>query len=399
MIKKIISLFAALTLCISTTNCEIFAGKSELEHTLTKINDLQFRRSLDKMGRYTKQKAFLVAVLCSLGVDVQIDFRSNYTPETFSFNVVKIGDLNIYDLNRALKHRYQIPSLLSYLSTRKDIVDFKACSPKRSKGIICARINKHILPLSTIHKIGEKTLELIKKKKSEMKKNNEPLTMPKSLTEDTFFRNELINLLGDTLEKNNEETTGFKFFTLYSEFNFKGMDPIENTDHIRQIKSNSKAIHNVIMCYEKMFFTGILAAFGINTEVTLSSPESYDPVVIHKIDDISTAKIPSYSIEYMSRIINYINCLLPPEKVKIEYLNDHCMMPYKIIINNQVMLYENDILNIGQKFYNYVQESATSFTGMNMFHITIDTVENYMFKFCMNKAFKEYTNEELIELE
>ena len=220
MIKKILSLFMAFTLCISTSNCEIFAGKSEFDHIPTKKN-VRFKREVDRASIYAKQKAFLVVLLCTLGVDVYINFHNYYLSQKNSFDIIKIGNLKISDLSKMAKSRYQIPTLSNYLSTRKDLIDFETYLPKGFKGMLCARINNYILPQSTINKIGGKALELIEKKKSEIKRSHESLLIPNNLSDDTFFKHEITNLLDDILKKSDEKTNDFKFFTRAKAYSIK----------------------------------------------------------------------------------------------------------------------------------------------------------------------------------
>ena len=372
MIKKTLSAIMAFACFISPLSSTAFAsGKSKIPtRTVANIRRTYFEYQTMKAERIVYQKAFLAALLCTTGTDVYI---SNWKLNTRDFMVTKIGDLNfdekIYRTNPA-----QLNFLLNYLvNNKKDNLDFKANLNRRSATILCAKINNCFLPESTIYKIGTKALDLINETKKKGNVFSDSSSLYLNLTENTYLRQQMMELLGDALKSSDDDSNALSIFTLYSEFNFKKLDPIENPEHIKNLKECSKEYYNMLECYETAFFFGFLASQGINVRVKFSKDQIVDPIFLSEINGIPIPRI--------SKIINL-----------------YYAIPTKIVINNDIILYENDILVLGQRFHNAVYKDIANSIQTYIPYRIVDLQKFPNLGQTMKEIFKDYTGQDLPDL-
>lgn len=396
MIKKTLSAIMAFACFISPLSSTAFAsGKSKIPtRTVANIRRTYFEYQTMRAERIVYQKAFLAALLCTTGTDVYI---SNWKLNTRDFMVTKIGDLNfdekIYRTNPA-----QLNFLLNYLvNNKKDNLDFKANLNRRNATILCAKINNCFLPESTIYKIGTKALDLINETKKKGNVFSDSSSLYLNLTENTYLRQQMMELLGDALKSSDDGSNALSIFTLYSEFNFKKLDPIENPEHIKNLKECSKEYYNMLECYETAFFFGFLASQGINVRVKFSKDQIVDPIFLSEINGIPIPHISKIR-EYTKILMKYTANIFPAKKLKIESINLYYAIPTKIVINNDIILYENDILVLGQRFHNAVYKDIANSIQTYIPYRIVDLQKFPNLGQTMKEIFKDYTGQDLPKL-
>ena len=95
-------------------------------------------------------------------------------------------------------------------------------------------------------------------------------------------------------------------------------------------------------------------------------------------------------------MIKLINSIFPPEKLKIETVPMSYSVPTKVTINNEIVLNENDVINLGQRFYNLIYKMISE-NALTLYKINraIHLDSNIGFTKNVKKIFKEYTGKDL----
>ena len=370
-----------------------FAGGSTYSQEAKTPIPTRPERQTNIIKNHYAQKAFLVGLICALGIDVTVKFHPFHFSKYGSFVVTKVDYLNLYD-SPSFSKPIQITKISNFLKNQKELIDFEVGLSPYSYNIFCAKVNKCFLLQNTINKIGNMILELIFKK-APHKPNPSEIEKTINLTEDPFFRQEVMNILEDVIDSKHDEKSLFNFFTLYSEFSFKKQDPIQNPKHINYIKQHPKKFYNIAACYEKTFFIGILSLFKIDAEIKTSRKSTVDFIKLESINNIPIQK-EKKNITHLKAIIKCITSILPPEKLKIEYQDMGYPIPIKIILDNKIILYENDIFNLGQKLYNSISEIISRKFRTYKFTVSIRTDEFSIFSETIKNIFEEYTTKELV---
>ena len=341
------------------------------------------------------QKAFLAALICSLGIDLEVTVHRMGSKVPLNFTIKKIGNSNIYS-SSPIDHDPQIIAMLDVLKTYNYKFEIKNT---KMLTVTSAKINDYFLNQTTILKIGEKILKLIYEKKQIAIKNH---TSSKSLnlTNDVMFRNETFNILGDMLKNNPaKDEDKFKFFELPSDL--KKLEPITNPDHLNYLKEYPDTLSEIMTCYQKTFFVGLLSTSKIRTltkEPAKKEKDNFpDCISLCQINNFSvrTKVITNTSLTYLIKVINYV---FDSEKLKIESLQISSLMPTKVTINNQISLNENDIFNLGQRFYNLFYSLSHEGIIKNVTNNRLCLNEVPKFTQGVKEIFKEYTGTDLPDL-
>ena len=384
MIKKIMSILMTFTYCVFLPINTALAGSGTCSKDEKKPRPPKCEQKEYESKTHYIQKAFLVALLCAIGTDVDIKFYSYQNADVFT--VSRIDDFN-FNTSQSLNKKKQSKIILDFLKNKKDVIDFEVDLSAKNYIIRSVKINNCILLQSTINKIGKRVLELINKKTPKKTKNLR-LTKQINLIQDASFKQEITDILKDVINSKNEGISPLNFFTLYSEFNFKKLDPIQNPIHLDYIQKYPEKSSDVAICYEKAFFIGIFSLFGIDAKITIDKNNPSDFIILNKINSNHIQGERGVK-SYINSTVQHARSLLPPEKIKIEYQKTSYSIPTKIIINNNIILYENEILNIGQKFYNSCWKiimknpSLIPDESININHLPI-------FKEIMQNLLKEY---------
>ena len=343
--------------CIFSAGTPIFAdgddeflptrySKKHQIPTKISVNNIVYRK------KKIAQKSFLAGLLLATGADIEIAFRKKYKNllSLTDFMVKKINNIDVNVSITSANQNSEIAALLDALKDENFKFEFNSRA-SRQLVILNAKIKDHFLSQSTMHKMGEKILELIAEKRSTI-----PAHVTIILNNDIELKDKILNIFNGLFEPNptkNENT--LKFFELPSDS--EKLEFVTNPAHVDYLKQHPDATSHLIVCYQKMFFIGLLSALGI--KVTAKIKETLDDsfpecITICKINETYTTQQQYYA--FLESIIRNINSSFPPEKLKIETLPMSYITPSKVTINNQIVLDENDIFNLGQKFYNLIYE-------------------------------------------
>ena len=398
MIKKTLSIFMAFS-CLFSSGTPIFAdGDEYLPTQYCKKHQIPTKSSQSQSDKLFKkrriiQKAFLTGLLLATGADIEIAFRKKLKNKSSltDFMVKKINNIDVkFSRSSSLQYN-EIAAILNALKNENFKFEFNNKSPKQLT-IISAKINDHFLSQDTMYKMGEKVLELIVEKRPDIQAR-----IPMDLNNDIELTNKILNIFNGLLEPNPTKSENpIKFFELPSDS--KKMEPVTNPAHVDYLKQHPDASSHLIVCYQKMFFIGLLSAFG--TKVTAKLKETTDSsfpecIKAHTINKYRLHLKGEYYV-FLSNMIKYINSSFPPEKLKIETLPLSYLVPSKVTINNQIILNENDIFNLGQKFYNLIDKIVSeSPTELSIYYGKImDLSKTSKFTQGVKEIFKEYTGKD-----
>ena len=400
MIKKTLSLFLAFS-CFLSAGAPVFAdgdgeflpprySKKHQIPTKTSVNNIVYRK------KKIAQKSFLAGLLLATGANVEIAFRRKHKSKSLltDFMVKKINNIDVNVSITSANQNNEIAALLDALKNENFKFEFNSRA-SRQLVILNAKIKDHFLSQSTMHKMGEKVLELIAEKKSTI-----PAHVTMNLNDDIELKDKILNIFNGLFEPNptkNENT--LKFFELPSDS--EKLEFVTNPAHVDYLKQHPDATSHLIVCYQKMFFIGLLSALGI--QVTAKIKETLDDtfpecITICKINETYTTQQQYYA--FLESIIRNINSSFPPEKLKIETLPMSYITPSKVTINNQIVLDENDIFNLGQKFYNLIDKIIWSCPAqLFIYHgYIIDLSRSDEFTQGVKEIFKTYTDKDLPDL-
>ena len=399
MIKKTLSLFLAFS-CFLSAGTPVFAdgdgeflpprySKKHQIPTKTSVNNIVYRK------KKIAQKSFLAGLLLATGANVEIAFRRKHKSKLLltDFMVKKINNIDVNIPKSPTNQNNEIIALLDALKNENFKFEFTNKSKKQT--IISAKINDHLLNQSTLYKMGEKVLELIAEKRSTI-----PAHVTMNLNDDIELRNKILDIFNGLLEANpTKNKNTLKFFELPSDS--ENLELVTNPAHVDYLKQHPDATSRLIVCYQKMFFIGLLSAFGI--KVTAKIKETLDDTFPECITICRVNKSHIYQEQYytfLEGIIKSINSSFPPEKLKIETLPMSYITPSKVTINNQIVLDENDIFNLGQRFYNLIDKIIWSCPA-NLFiyyDYIIDLSRSDEFTQGVKEMFQIYTGKDLPDL-
>ena len=381
--------------CIFSAGTPVFADSDDefLPIQYLKVHQISTKTSPSQSDKLVKkrriaQKSFLAGLLLATGANVEIVFlKKNSIP---NFTVQKINDTYVDVPNSSAKQNNEITAILNALQNKN--FKFECSNRRKHLTILSAKINGYLLNQNTIYKMGEKVLELIVEKKSTI-----PAHVAMDLNNDIELTNKILNIFNGLLEPNPTKSENpIKFFELPSDS--KKMEPVTNPAHVDYLKQHPDASSHLIVCYQKMFFIGLLSAFG--TKVTAKLKETTDSsfpecIKAHTINKYRLHLKGEYYV-FLSNMIKYINSSFPPEKLKIETLPLSYLVPSKVTINNQIILNENDIFNLGQKFYNLIYKiESESPTELSIYYDKImDLSKTSKFTQGVKEIFKEYTGKD-----
>ena len=349
MIKKTLSTFMAFS-CIFSAGTPVFAdGDEYLPIQYCKKHQIPTKPSVTvalSKKRKIIQKAFLAGLLFATGANVEIVFlKKNSIP---NFTVQKINDTYVDVPNSSAKQNNEITAILNALQNKN--FKFEFSNRRKHLTILSAKINGYLLNQNTIYKMGEKVLELIVEKKSTI-----PAHVAMDLNNDIELTNKILNIFNGLLEPNpTKSETTLKFFELPSDS--KETEPVTNPVLVNYLKQHSDASSHLIVCYQKMFFAGLLSALGAEVIAMEKMPLKRgfpECVEIHKIAKYPT-KFTGDRYRFLENMVKHINYIFLPEKLKIESLPLSYFTPIKVTIDDQIVLSESDIFNLGQKFYNLI---------------------------------------------
>ena len=350
MIKKIFSIFMAFS-CFFSAGAPVFAdGDDEvLPIQYCKKHQIPTKPSVTvalSKKRKIIQKAFLAGLLLATGANVEIAFlKKNSTP---NFTVQKINDIYIDIPNSSAKQNNEITAILNALQNKN--FKFEFSNRRKHLTILSAKINGYLLNQNTIYKMGEKVLELIVEKKSII-----PAHVTMNLNDDIELKDKVLNIFNGLFEHNpTKSENSIKFFELPSDS--KETEPVTNPVHINYLKQYPDTSSYLLVCYQKMFFAGLLSALGAEVTVMEKMPLKKgfpECVEIHKVAKYPT-KFTGDRYRFLENMVKHINYIFLPEKLKIESLPLSYFTPIRVTIDDQIVLNESDIFNLGQKFYNLI---------------------------------------------
>ena len=401
MTKKILSVFMAFS-CIFSAGTPVFADDDDKHLPIQYRKTHQIptkslsRSSTLDVKKKIAQKAFLTGLLLATGANVEITFRKKHESKLLlsGLMVTKINNTGVNVPHLSVKQDNEIIALLNALKNENFKFEFTNRSRKQIV-IISAKINDHFLNQSTMYKMGEKVLELIAEKKSRM-----PSHVPMNLNDDIRLKDKILNIFNGLLEPNPTISENpIKFFELPSDS--KKMEPVTNPAHVDYLKQHPDATSHLTICYQKMFFMGLLSALG--TKVTAKVKETLDdtfPECI-KFCKINKSRITGEeNYAFLGNTIKKINSSFPPEKLKIETLPISYMTPSQVTINNRIILNETDIFNLGQRFYNLIDKIVSECPAKLFIYYgdLINLSRSAEFNKEVKRIFKDYTGKDLPDL-
>ena len=336
----------------------------------------------------------MIALLCSLNVDVEVDFNLSNLSTYDNFLITKVGKTAVRTRN-AHDNTSQLKAILQYVSENLKNVKFDLIS--RGILISSAKINEYILSQRTIYELGGKILEIIQSRRQSLVLNH---VYRVNLRKDNVFIKSTSEVLGDLLNANpSKDENTYNFFELPS--GNKKLEPIINPVHVNYLKEHPENSSLVSVCYQKTFLASILSTFGINISVKpqLEATDKNFPecIILSRINNYYTQTEGTHC-SFLTIMIKFINEFISAEKLKIETVSMTYSMPTKITINNSIVLKENDIFNLGQRFYNLIYEMLSKGTlkAPNSYclvylHQSDEFIQN------VKKIFKEYTGKDLFD--
>lgn len=397
MFKKIFSIFMATTLIFSAET-PIFAGSDDYKPIKNNISPRQSSNTaILSIERKIIQKAFLIGLLCSTGTNVEIS-SNNHLLSHLRLSVKKIGN------GRKKPRRYSDEMTLLFNALRNKNFEFEFSNAGKFDKkfiLIGAKVNDYFLRQSTIYKIGKKILKIIEEKRPAISGLSYNII---NLNDDAELKTEILNVLDDLLKCNpdkNENT--INFFEVPSCFK-KKLDSITNPVHVDYLKQHPDSASHLVVCYQKMLFVGLLSAFGIETRIKLNETiDSSFPecIKVHNIDQHKSNMSVGY-YHFLGELIEYINSVFPLRKLGVVTMPLAYSSPVKtVIINNNIFLNENDVFNLGQKFYNLMQKIISEYPiekeKLGRYGL-IDLSKVTIFTQNVKKIFKEYTGKDLPNL-
>ena len=262
--------------CIFSAGAPVFADSDDeyLPIQYLKVHQISTKTSPSQSDKLVKkrriaQKSFLAGLLLATGADIEIAFRKKYKNllSLTDFMVKKINNIDVNVSITSANQNSEIAALLDALKDENFKFEFNSRA-SRQLVILNAKIKDHFLSQSTMHKMGEKVLELIAEKKSTI-----PAHVTMNLNDDIELKDKILNIFNGLFEPNptkNENT--LKFFELPSDS--EKLEFVTNPAHVDYLKQHPDATSHLIVCYQKMFFIGLLSAFGI--KVTAKIKETLD---------------------------------------------------------------------------------------------------------------------------
>ena len=401
MVKKIMSSFMACVLLASSLSAPIFAGgdmtfpvQYPKKGKTQKTSVFGASESSLQRKRKTVQKAFLTALLLAQDVEVEIKLSQSRLKTLYDcFQITKIQD-SIICTKEKYSNNFQINILLDNLSAINGISFDNA-----AKGVLisCAKINGHILTQNTICEIGEKILKLIEEKRQYIISNH-LCYKDINLKEDSLFMQKISNIFGDLLDKSSsKDENTLSFFEIAS--SSKKLEPVTNHVHVKHLKKHPETSSLLIACYEQTFFASLISAFGTEVAVKPQSETAYENFP-RCFFILKLGNQPIYTKDahcaFLTNMIKLINSIFPPEKLKIETVPMSYSVPTKVTINNEVVLNENDVINLGQRFYNLIYKMISE-NALTLYKINrvIHLDGNIGFTQNVKRIFKEYTGKNL----
>ena len=387
--------------CFFSAGAPVFAdGDDEVlpiqYHSKPKISTKKSVSNSLALKRKIIQKAFLIGLLLAKGANIEIAFRKKYKNllSLDNFIVQKINNVNV-DVPKASNN--QVNEIIAILNALKnEDFKFEFNNKKKRLTIISAKINNYFLNQNTMCKMGEKILELILDKRTST--NAYGLI---NLNDDIKLRDNILNIFSDLLEPNTTKSENtLEFFELPSDS--KKMEPITNPAHVDYLKQHPDTASHALVCYQKMFFSGLLSAIG--SKVTAKEKETLDDIFPECItfQNVNDRRIKTKEDYYgfLVNVIKHINSSFPPEKIKIETLPLSYSTPAKVTINNKIILNENDIFNLGQRFYNLIHEIILKCPyELFLYHDKyIHLSKSPKFTQGVKEIFKDYTGQDLPDL-
>ena len=399
MIKKILSLFLALT-CLFSPVANA-SGTPKIAPPRPSKTGCK-STSYSYLKRIAIQKAFLIGLLCTTGSNVYIKLYPGPKTESSNFTVIRIDSTNI-EVKNCLDHSAQINALLYFLINKKDVVDFEYDPHTTGFLTSCVKINNYYLTQKVIQDIGEKILELIcEKKKISYRSNIERVFI--NLTQDPSFMQEVTKIFNDILYTSPQATENAINFYTFPSSSTKKLEPVQNFNHVSYIKKCPEESSRLELCYIKAFFVSMLSLAG--AEITIShygkslnySFEFIDAFNLRKINDTSTYQKNGIHPKYITYLIKLIDTTLPPEKLKIETMGTNFNMPIKVTICGSIVLNEIDIFNLGQRFHNIAYDIMQEYCeDKAYFNLSdLNKIEDLNQKF--KQEFKKYTGVDLPDL-
>lgn len=357
----------------------------------TYLNSLSTKRKF-------AQKAFLTGLLCSTGTNIEISIYKNNTSH-YRFSIKKINNGEINFPKKSKKYSDELGALLNALQNKNFKFEFSNSGRYNiTYTLLGAKINGYFLKQSTIYKIGKKILKIIDEWASnDIYRSFDTI----SINDNIDLKNEILNAFGDLLEcepDKNEET--IEFFELPSDA--KKLDPIVNPIHVNYLKQNPEGSSHLVVCYQKMLLSGLLSAFGAKTIMKLNGKFDDEFPECIKLFNMLKPNLRPRTVYYrfLNSIIEYINTHFEPQKLRVETTKMAYSSPVKtVIINNCIFLNENDVFNLGQKFYNLINEIICKYPIEESGHCgLIDLSEITIFTQNVKIIFKEYTGTDLPDL-
>lgn len=259
------------------------------------------------------QRAFLIGILCSMDVDVEVHFNSPFKQKYNIFSVNKIGGSTVPQ-----KYPYdscsQLKAMVEYVSKNAKNIKFNLFS--KSSSMICsAKINKYLLNQRAIHEIGTKILEIIQNKRQDLLYYR---LNKVNLGRDIKFKKNVSNVLGDLLTPNDDEAeeneNTFNFFELPS--SSTKIEPITNPVHINYLKKHPENSSQISACYQESFLAAILSTFGINIGLNLqkkTTDEDFPKCFTWlRIGDHYIQRNGKVNFIFLTYVIRYINEIFFP---------------------------------------------------------------------------------------
>lgn len=409
MIKKILSILLSFILLTPSLSTSIFAGYDDIYYEdifssqtnypqKSKAPKKSLKRKDDSALKKKKrviQKAFLIALLCSLGVDVEVDFNLSNLSTYDNFLVTKVGKTSVRTKN-AHDNTSQLKAIIQYISENLKTIKLDLIS----KGILIssAIINERLLNQRTIYEIGGRILGIIQSRRQNLVLNH---IYKVNLKSDSVFTKKTSEVLGNLLNADHIKDEGtYKFFELPS--CTRNLEPIQNPVHVNYLKEHPENSSLVSVCYQKTFLAAILSTFGVNISVKpqLKATDKNFPecIIFSRINNHYTQTDGTYH-PFLVVMIKLINEFIPAEKLKIETVAMSYSIPTKITINKSIILRENDIFNLGQRFYNLIYEMLSKGTlkAPNS-HFLVYLHQSDEFIQNVKKIFKEYTGTDLPDI-
>lgn len=376
--KKVLSIFLALTCLFSSAapGSIIFAsgGTSHTKRSSPKAprppkpERKPYEPTKDTLRKkdLIKQKAFLTALACLNGADVNIKLHKITKKESLNFTVIQVNNSAVTVKTNAA-HSVQLEALMVSFEKENNDIDVEIDTPYYRCITNFIKINGKVLKIEEVLEYGDKVLNLICEKKEKFSPNY-TTEIEENLTTDTSFMSQIMVLFQDILcsSENSGQTTSEK----ETESPKDSKDVFSN--HMKELIS---------LISQKAFLTALLCLNDSNVYIKYHR-DGRCKSINFTITQIDNSSIPCISYYNIGTEMKALSTALKNKKGKINYKlkkKSYGLKARKAEVNGHT-LSDQDIEEFGRKILELLYErKKITHPSQPQKHV-INLTNDYVFK-------------------